>query len=189
MPLTPGAPGLIFDLRMEVSLTDLAAAVRRQLTGQEMTAGGYRLILSEIAVSAVDGQVALDAHIAGDTTGVLRVRARPAFDPASGEIGFGDLDLSFDTPDPEAQVMLALFDRQIREHLRGLVNKALTQRLDSALTGMRTKLNAWLGDSVRVDMSNLALTALEIRVDDQRIVLQGRAEGVVRVALRPGPGD
>jgi hypothetical protein len=189
MPLTPGAPGLVFDLRMEVSLTDLAAAVRRQLTGQAMTAGGYRLILSEIAVSAVDGQVALDAHIAGDTTGVLRVRARPAFDPASGEIGFEDLDLSFDTPDPETQVMLALFDSQIREHLRGMANAALTQRLEAALMGIEGELTQWLGHSGRLDASGLALTALEIRVGDDRIALQGRAEGVVRVVLGTSGDD
>jgi hypothetical protein len=185
----PGRTGLAFDLALNVSVADLSSAVARKIAGQSVQAGGFKLVVEDAELSAADSRLVLKANIGGDTDGLLEVRGRPAIDTESGRIGFADLDFAFETMDPEAEVMLAIFYEQIRERLQNMANEALTGRLDAARAGLQAELDAWLSGGGRVDFSDVALTALEMQVVDQRVGLRGRAGGVVRVILAPGSDD
>ena len=185
-PLTlfrPGQPGLRFDLAMDVSLTDLSAAIQRRLAGQSVEVHDLRLVLEDAELSSANNRLVLRAKIGGDIPGLLDVRGRPAIDSASGGIGFTDLDYSYDSTHPDAELALALFYERIRERLQQVADDALATRLDTAVAVLQTQLDTWLDGHGRVDFSDVSLTALEVELAEQRIGLRGQASGKVQVVI------
>jgi hypothetical protein len=181
----PGGGDLFFDLALDMSVADLSAAVKQQVRGQSVEAAGLKLVVEDADLSVADNRLILKASIVGDTEGLLEVRGRPAIDAESGGIGFSDLDFAFETADPEAEVMTAIFYEQIRQRLQHMANEALATRLNAAKAGLQTELDAWLSGRGRVDLDDVALTAMNLEIGDQSIGLRGRAGGVVRVILEP----
>jgi hypothetical protein len=182
-PFRPGQPGLRFDLAMDVSLTDLSAAVQRRLAGQSVAVRDLRLIVEDAELSVAGDRLVLRATIGGDFPGLLDVRGRPAIDSASGGIGFADLDFAFDSTHPDAELILALFYERIRERLQQLADDALAARLDAAVAALQAQLDSWLGGHGRVDFSDVSLTMLDVELGDQRIGLRGQASGSVQVII------
>jgi hypothetical protein len=81
--------------------------------------------------------------------------------------------------------MTAIFYEQIRQRLQHMANEALATRLNAAKAGLQTELDAWLSGRGRVDLDDVALTAMNLEIGSQSIGLRGRAGGVVRVILEP----
>jgi hypothetical protein len=185
-PLTlfrPSQSSLRFDLAMAVSLTDLSAAVQRSLAEQSIVVGDLRLLVEEAELALAGDRLVLRAKIGGDIPGLLDVRGRPAVDPLSGSIGFAALDFAFDSTHPDAELILALFYERIRERLQQLADDALRAQLDAAVTALQAQLDGWLDGHGRVDFSDVALTALELELTEQRIGLRGQASGKVQVVI------
>jgi len=179
----PAAPGMRFELALDLDLKALSAAVAQRLAGQTIRVRDVALTVDDAELSVAGDRLVLIADIGGDVPGRLDLRGRPALDSDTGAVRFDDLDYLFDSTHPDAELILALFYERIRERLQQLADDALAQGLEAARDALSAQLDGWLAGRGHVDLSALRLTALSVELGEQRVALRGQAQGQVRVVL------
>ena len=183
MLFQPGTPSVRFDIALQRPLAELSAALKRSLAGQSIEVRDQRLVVDDLNLSTDGKRLVLRANISGDMAGILDVRGLPELDPETGGVRFADLDFVFDSKDPDAELVLALFYERIRERLQTLADRALETRMQAAIQGLGAELESMLPAGAEVDLSDLALTALRLDLAGDDIGIHGQARGAVRVSL------
>lgn len=183
-------PGLSLLSEAAISWEVLTGILRRELTGDTLTVGDRRLVVTDITVAGLaDGRVAVGLSFKGEARGTIYLVGNPVFDPVDAVLTMPDLEFDLTSRNLMVRGLAWLASGQVEEQLRSHLRVGLQGVLDDGRRLLERELTRELAPGVRLETVVDRGRVVRVRARPHALQLELVVDGASTLQLVLVPGQ
>ncbi|MEA3303551.1 MAG: DUF4403 family protein [Pseudomonadota bacterium] len=180
----PDPGGQNLHLALELDFAELGRSLTTLLSGQQFDFNNNQFGIDTIQIAAHQQQINITTHLSGAAAGTLAIKADLAFDSATQQLSLDNLKYDY-TADSALQVSLSgVFYSVIRKALEDAANRQMQLSLDRWKQRLTRRLDSMTPQGIELDISALQLHDIQISMQNDGVVLDGKITGRAMLELR-----